>query len=615
MTSERLEQDREWSDPELEQGRGELVWRRVEELQQRYSARYENYRRAYQYLAGDESLALSDNVLAEAHDAIVSELIQSPIRVVLAGKALSFKERRKARMSTWYADAAYAKHRLARLQNRMISDAVAAGIGHFIVQDTDDGPIPERVHPLRLWMDDAECIDAAPDEIIVGHDVPKRELIKDYPEMESEIEGATRMMEQADVDPGRDSLLVLTAYRGGTEDEPGRCVVALPGVSEPLLDEEWTDSPPWGWVVVAPKDKGLVGHSLLLRAESKQLEIDRINGTIQDGSISAVPWLFYDKGRIVDEKHFENRLGLAIPTDGPPDGVVKQYVPVAVHAENYKRIQELRQGIFNSMHASEQFSTGQVPSNVSSGKMVRNLREIQNRRHLATQQELEWAMERLIVELLKGEQRASKRKGGHKVTVSFHGVTRQVAASKMLLDPDQVQVTARASSNLPLEPGVRIEQVQELLAADVGFDAEDFFEVTSDIVDFEGPRRRVTAPRRIIEMQIEQMLEDGDQIIPPKFLPVEAKRTGLRLGTAILCDAMIEEAAEDRLALVRQYLGHLATQIDEATAPPPPPPGMPGPPGMPPGPLPPGPLLPPDPMGPPPMPPPPGGIPGPILGI
>jgi hypothetical protein len=569
--------------------------------------RYAFYERAgdiYNAYTGQEGLR--QNVTAEAVDALASELTQSPIRVVITARALDYDDRQKAKMWEWYADAAFTKHRLPTLQYAMAKDAIIYGIGAFVIVDTEDGPRPERVHPKNLLLDDAGCIDVEPPELIVRYRISRYRLMQDYPEHAKAIEDAPAMEKQ-----GRDAMEVFSAWFDGGDDK-GRHVVAMRGVEKALVDEPWEGRPPWGYVRIVPADEGIVGNSLVLRAESQQQEHDRLTKLIQDASAAAVPYLAYDQTKLVNKDHFENQPDVKIATIGPPQAAIWRYSPEAVHPENYARLASLRQGIFNTMQANDLFAAGEIPKGLESGKAIRNYREVRSRRHLPTQRELEWGAEQLVLELFRGEKRAQEADKGHEIEIYIAGTIQKLKLSEMLTDENQIQIQAKAASALPLEPGVRIEMLQELVEARL-IDDEDFFELSSDVIDFEVARRRVTAPSRFIENEFCEMLKTGEARKPPKFID---KKKALQVGLAAIQDAQLEGAPEDKLTTVRRYLDELGAQIAEeamaqraAAAPPPPmaPPGPPPPPlpsdGLPPGgpPGPPGAEMPPGP--PPPMPP------------
>lgn len=543
---------------------------RAEQIRDDLSERYEAYERAFElYSSNRASEGLRQNVIAEATDALAAELTQSPIRVVITARAVDYDERQAAKLWEWYADAAYVRHRLPALQYLQARDAIIAGIGAFVVVDTEDGPKPERVHPCDLLVDDAGCVDAEPPELVIQHLVSRHRLAADYPEHEEAILEAP-----CDDESDRDALKVYTAW---FEDK--RKVVALRGVDKALYDDKWEGRPPWGYVRVVPPERGLVGHSLVLRAESQQLEHDRLTSLIQDASIYAVPWLFYQQGS-VDPKQFENEPNRRIATTTSPREAVFRAAPEAVHPENYARLQSLRDGIFRTMQANDLFAGGEIPNGLGSGTAIRNYREVRSRRHKPTQRELEWGAVQLVKELVRGEQRAMAD-GGRKVEVQISGVIKRIPLSDMLTDEDQIQMQARPASALAIEPSGQIEQAQEAVEADVGFTREDFFELTSDVIDFEKARRRITASSRFIESTVSEMLKDGLARKPEKFID---KQKALQLGLAAYMDAQVEGCPEERLAVLRGWLDEVAAQIADAAAPPPmpagpmpeamPPPGM-----------------------------------------
>jgi hypothetical protein len=531
---------------------------RANEITETLGDRYQRYQRAYDlYNVEEGQEGLRQNIIAEAVDALASELTQAPIRVVITARALDYDDRQKAKMWEWYADAAFTKHRLPHLQYQMAKDAIIAGIGAFVIVDTEEGPRPERVHPLNLLVDDAQCIDVEPPELVIRHCVSRWRLAQDYPEHAEAILTASTI-DDNNRKQGRDALEVFTAWFDGG-DKPGRHVVALRGVEAALLDEKWEGRPPWGYVRIVPADEGLVGRSLVLRAESQQLEHDRLTKLIQDASAAAVPYLFYQQSALVNADHLENQPDCRIPTNVPPGQAVLRIAPEAVHPENYARLASLRQSIFSTLQANDLFAAGEIPKGLESGKAIRNYREVRSRRHLPTQRELEWGAEQLVWELFRGERRAQEHTDGHEIEIYIAGTIKKLALSEMLTDENQIQIQAKAASALPLEPGVRIEMLQELVEAGLLSQAE-FFELSSDVIDFEVARRRITAPSRFIENEYCEMLKTSEDRKPPKFID---KELSMEVGLAAIQDAQLEGASEEQLAVVRRYLDELGAQIAE----------------------------------------------------
>ena len=487
------------------------------------------------------------------------------------------------------------RHRLAAHQYGLVRDAIIAGVGFGVAVDTPKGPVPERLHPRDVLLDDGQCLDQEPPELLIRRRVSRWRLMQMYPDRADDLRKAPRGALNKTT---KDVLEVFTGWWNAGEDESGRIVVACPGVELPLVDDEWQGRAPWWYLRIIPPIEGFVGESLVLRAASLQDEHDRISSRVSDGIGLAVPRLFVQEGAL-NVKSLDDELGAVVPTVGPPAAVVLQHVPQAASPELYARLGELRRDIFRTLQANEMFASGDIPGGLESGKSIRNYREIRNRRHLPAQREIEWAAEQIMRELIRGEKRASAN-GTHKVTISLSGVMRQIPLSDMLVDEDQIQVQARAASALPLEVAERIERLQELVRDEV-ITVEDFYTMSSDVIDFEAARRRVCAASEHIEAELDAILRDGEARQPEKYIDqVKARKIGL----AMLQRAQLDGAPEDRLALLRQWLDELVARTEEAA--PPPLPGA-GPPGPLPGPLPgPGPGMPPGPPPPPPGMPPPG---------
>jgi len=597
---------------------GERVVARANQILDDLSGRYDNFKRAYRLYGADpdsEGMSLADvlrasalrrNIVAEAVESLASELTQAGTLVSITGTAADFDERQKAEYWDWYSEAAYVRHRLPLLHYQLVLDAIIAGIGIGVIADTDDGPKPERVHPCDLLLDDGGCSTVEPPELGRRLRVSRHLLMQRFPKLADDIKAVPR----SEHSRGREVIEVFEFWFSAGEGKKGRHVQAVKGLEKALVDEPWEGRPPSFYVRIVPDTRTMVGPSLALRAESLQLEHDRISAVLQDGGTYQVPRLVVRRGTC-ELSHLENEPSTAIEVDGLPAQEVYQLLAAAAHPEVYKRLDDLEQAIFRAMQANQMFSSGELPAGIrsGSGKAIKHYRENRSKRHLPAERERDWMAVQLIDELMRGEQRAAAS-GSHQVQIQVSGVLKQIPISEMLLDRDKIQLRAAPTSDLPLDKAVRVEMLAELVKDGI-IPPEEFY-AKSQVVDFKDAERRVTSPTRLAEMYCGAILRDGKSRQPPKHVPYD---TWLSIALERLCLAELDfhdlegasaQRAEVKLKALRQFTDELAARIQEAQAPTPmvapsPDAAIPGPgPAMPPMPPPPngagpmGPPMPPD---------------------
>lgn len=548
----------------------QAVVSRAEQIRDSLAGRYERYRRAYRLYGEDPdnrdddsdyaaAEVLHENLVAMYCESLASELTQGGIRVSITAVAGSFEEKLKAETSEWYADAAYVRHRLPLLHYQLELDAIISGIGIGVVVDTEDGPVPERVHPCDALLDDGGCSTVEPPEFGVLRRVSRHHLMQRYSRLADKLRDTPRMEGSA----GRDVLEVVEFWYDAGKDKKGRHVAAIKGMDVPLFDDEWEGRPPSFYVRVVPSTKSMVGPSLALRAEAMQMEHDRINARLQDGGAARVPRTYIQQGT-VEKDHLEDDMDTVVEVNGIPQQCVYEPTPAAVHPEVYKRLDDLRQAIARSIQSNDMFASGELPAGVrsGSGKAIKHYRENRSKRHAPAERERDWMAVQLIKELIRGEIRAAEDNEGHRVVVQMSGVTKRLPLSEMLVDEEQIQIQASPSSDLPLEAAVRIELLAELVQD--GIISIDDFHSNSQVVDFKDAQRRATAPTRIIEMYIGQILRDGKVRQPPKHIDYQR---ALSISVERLALAELDEAPEARLRALRAWTDEIAARIAEQTAP------------------------------------------------
>lgn len=555
---------------------GPAVVGRAKEIEAAYQDRYSDIETAYDlYEHQDADIGINVNVLAEAIEALAAELTQDPVHTVAMAVGLDYEQRQGVRMTQWYLDAAYHSHRVSELHYLMVRDAGIAGTGYCLVVDGDDGPEPERIHPQDVLVDDAGCSGRVePPELLIRRRLPRERAKQLYPELAEEIARAPRPQEESQ----RDVIETYLAWYDAGEEDEGRMVVALDGCDTAAIDEPWHGRPPWGYLRIVPPTKGLAGISPLLRAASLQAEYTRLLSRIQDAMVYAVPRLFYQDGTI-DPNHLETSYGTDVPVAAPPQQAVYMHVPSAANPEVYAQLDRLRIMIYRAIQANETFAQGEVPQHLKSGVAVMNYREVRNRRLLPVHREIEWAAVRLSEELLRAEARAGDR-GQHRVRLMRSGTLREVPFGEVVSDLDSIQLTAQPVSAFASTVPARIELLQGMYSEGL-ISAEDFHASTTDVVDLETVRRRITASRDVIEDTIDGILRTGEVRMPESYLDLAL---AVRVGRDALLRAQLDEVPGDRLTALRSWLEVVASRLAEQQAPPPAPAGPAGPAPMPPGP-------------------------------
>jgi hypothetical protein len=545
-----------WMEADGTEVAGALVrrWREIRESHQRYDRIVEYYR-----MYGDDYALAFDrvplyrtlrNTLAQAIDAKVAELVQDVPRVTITLRDQSWRAHEQARMWGWYADATYEDHELEALVAQCVRDSSIGGLGAVVIVDEEDGPRPQRVHPMDVGVDDAGCMDIDPPELLIRWRYPRRWLMRRYPEMAEELREAAGCRDAG----GKDVVEVFEGWYEGDDREDGRHVLAVDGVTAPLLDEDWEGRPPWARLAINPSPQGIWGISDIERGAPNQAERSMLSEKIQDGIYWHCPKLLVRQG-MIPEGALDNTHE-PVETVGDPGGPgIREVVMPAVHPEVYQREAALDANIYDDVGANKQFATGEVPDRLESGKAQRTAFVIRNRRLKRAIGEIQHFMRELMVEQVRGERRCYAKNPEHSVNVNVSGVRKNLAASALELDVGSLQIRAKTASSLGLDPASEFDELREMFG-DGLIDLQEFW-YRSSRLDLDGANDLETSHISVIHQHVDDILYEGKARHPERFIDPERAIT---IGTKKLMQAVCDGAPEERLRTLREWIDLCAAE-------------------------------------------------------
>jgi len=569
-----------------------------------YSDRYQHIARMYRmYASGSQTTGTNRlqrqfrrNAAARACDDFSSEVAGNPPALDVTLRDRGFEAKEQARWYQWYQDAAYDKQHMPQLYLRCCKDSWIAGFGFGLCRDYDDGPMLERVHPSNVLLDDAGCDGGVePPELVIQHVTPRHVLMDEHPDRAAKIE---EMAPSVSGMKGRDVVMCMEAWYADK-----RHVLACEGVDQALIDESWEGRWPGAYLVLLEDERGLWGLSLMDRIASMQIARNYAGRTIQRGLRWTVPHIFAPDN-LIDQDELTDDSKLVVRTKGDPRQAVVVTQPVAA-PELFAREEWLDNRIRDDGLATELFAGGIQGDDSTSGKHLREKRDMGVRKLLPQHRAIAEFGKQLLLELVRGEGRVADANPDYRINVKVSGITKNIIPSMIELDVGSIQVEAKPASALPLEASARLDVLTDLYDLQL-IDAEEFH-ANADIIEFEKSRRRKTSIVDLIDLYIEDIVYDGKLRLPRELLIKLAGDRMLREGTLALARAEIdyrddlenggeERQAElrDRLAKLEKWLAYISKTLkrikEEEMAPPPRPappaeamgvpvPGMPPPPG------------------------------------
>ena len=524
---------------------------------------------------------LSHNVIANAVDALVSEVTQTRPRPMATTVGGSYSDQVKAKKLTNYWDAKFIECDVRDLAPQVVRDAIISGVGVMRAYEEHERVSVERIFPVHVLVDDRQCVDVQPRVIYLRRFLDRWYLRELYPEAAREIEEAAAPDPRYayNYDSTQDLVEVIEAWHLPSapaehgEETDGRHVIAI---REAVLLDEFYYRPtfPLAFIRAVPPQRGFWGESLVQRASPAQFELNKLLRRVQESQhLFAAPRIFVSRQSKIVKQHIQNRLGTIVEHDGPPPPVM---TPPSMASDVYRHIDRLSEWIFREMGVSELSATSAKPAGLNSGKALRVYNDVQSRRFI----NLERAYERMHVELAREiaycERVISEEDPSHEVVYeSSGGMSEVIPWREIDLDQDMMRIQVFPASALPTSPAGRIQALQELHAAGL-IDKETFFRL-ADVADFDAARDAVTSPLDLLKKRFGYMLESGSYSPPEPYMDLVR---GQKLAALMVQEAEVQGAEEERLALLRQWISDANALLmraqqemsaaDAAAAPPPP---------------------------------------------
>lgn len=524
------------------------------------------------------------NVLAQAVDTVVSEVVQTrprPMFVTIGGDWL---EQERARKLTYFCDAEFDYCNVQSLAEQAARDAVITGLGILrprIDPATPNRVLIERIFPPNFLVDDRGAIDVMPRSFFVRHLLDKWQLMELYPDHALTIESAPTVDARAWYADGPRSQDVIEVYEAvhlpsTPESDDGRHCLVLNDVV--LADAPYTyDDPPFVFIRTIKPLRRFWGISLVQRAAPTQTELNRVLRRWNESlRLNATSMFFVNRQSRVVKAHMVNQVGAIVEHDGPPP---QQFTPAIMHPQVAAYIEQLEARIYKLMGASELAASSLKPAGLNSGRALQVYNDVQSRRFIS----FERAYEQLFVDLAKWmvtlHAEIAQDNPEHEVLVSDGpSRTNRISWADINIEDGRYRARVFPASAFPTNPAAKIQVMQEMLGAGV-IDQQSFYELALDVPDLESVRNRIVAPIELIHKRLSTMLYEN-VYLPPE--PTMDLALALRETTLAIQRAELDEIPEERVELLRQFLTHVQFLQQAAMAPPSPPFGAGPMPGMPP---------------------------------
>jgi hypothetical protein len=412
----------------------------------------------------------------------------------------------------------------------------------------------------EIMLDDTEAYYGEPRQMHQRKWLHKDVLAQMFPKFKGSIEAATSDSGRSEEYKNRngDMLLVVESWRlpSGPEAKDGKHAICI--ANETLFSEDYDkDYFPFVFFRWQLKPLGFWGMGIAEQLMGLQLEINKILRTIQISMhLVSIPKIFVEASSKIVSAHLNNKIGGVIKYAGqPPTEGKLGSIPI----ELFQHLERLYDKAYQIAGVSQLAAQSQKPAGLDSGKALRVFNDLESERFLSVQQRDEQAFldaAKIMIDKAKDISKATKN---YEVKVPGSGFLKTIKWEDVQLDSDQYIMQCFPASALSQTPAGRLQEVQELMQA--GFIGKEDGMKLLDFPDLKSFYNMANAGVEDIEKQIEDMMEKGEYQTPEPY-------QNLQYGIIKMQQAYLmyraQNAPEDRLELLRQWMEDAKAMLDVA---------------------------------------------------
>ena len=455
------------------------------------------------------------------------------------------------------------KYKIPHLINMAMRDAMINRVGYIkIIHENKKAGIElgvERIYSNEIIIDPSDGYYNNPYKMIHRKVVPIAVALKMFPKFKQQIETAKVMeVRQAqNTHTYTPSIVIAEAWCKNTYLPGGRHVIAIENCT--FIDEEY-DKDYFPVVKVDYNEPiiGWLGQSVIQELAPLQREVDRVLSTMQAiMKLVSVPRIFYDVNSQMNPDHFTNKVGLMIGMD------LKNGVAPIIHngagmpPELMQQLEFLVSQMYSRIGLTQTDTQGQQPMGIESGEALKTLGNTAAERWQLLKKNYEQYHINLVETILK-------EMSNHHVKVNtldkMIGL-KQISSAVIPKDFDTFVLQVLPVSSLPTDPAGKIDTVERWVMN--GWVDKDSAAELLQMPDIEAYNAMKQAPRKFVELSIEEMLDTGKYVAPEPYDPLDFAMT-----TALQSYSWERMNGKDetKLTLLRRYINDCNRLIKQIPA-------------------------------------------------
>jgi hypothetical protein len=514
------------------------------------------------------------NAVRSCVDTVRVETIQARPRPLFLTSGGDWTLRRKGQKMGKFVEGVFNECAFDRLASSVVLDALTSPWGCVqIVQDEFTGRAAlRRILPGELWVDRRDGHYGAPRSVYLTRWVDRTVLQELYPKHANEIETARDELnlQWQWSDSESDLVCVVEAWHlpSGPNAKDGRHVVVC---SACTLDEEaWTaQSFPFAFLRWKTPTSGFHARSLADELRKIQRALNVAAADIEDGQeLHAHTKIWLPLNSKVNKGHFTGDAGRFIEGAVKPEPIVFP----AVSPEVYRWFDRLLELAYQMSGVAVAAARSEKPAGTTSGRAIRLTADLQSKRFLDFARAYEQFYIDVSREIVRLMERLSEEDSSYDVAYQGKGHAERIAWNDVRIDESSYILQTWPTNLLPSTPQGKLDSVVDLVSTGfterLGIPAEQILKLL-DFPDIEAAFGLVTASWDRVEQILEIMLDEGKYLPPEPFYNLS-----LCLGAAVrhYQQWQIWGVPEERMELLRQWIGDCKALLLAANPPAPPPP-------------------------------------------
>jgi len=517
------------------------------------------------YAATEELLTpnrLTLNVVQSIVDTAEAMIADDMMRIKFRTSGGTYRSQKQSEDLTTFVGGQFYQTGFRALSPQIFKDGCIFGDGFLKIFEEADTIAIERVFPNEIKVDDLDGRYGKPQTLYHCKEVSKAYLQAKYPK-KAEAIGAVFASHSSGVGSSLTDPVTFTEAWHLPSIDGGKdgCHAMVVGDVSLLDDTAWQDPFPIAKFPWNPRPLGYFAQGIPEQVKGIQIEINYILRKIQQHMTLNAAHLMVPAGANFNNNQWNNKALGRIDYSGEKPPTIQ--VVDAISPQYAQMLEGLYQKAFELTGISQLSAQSRKPAGIDSGKGLRELVDIQSRRFKRNGKRWQQFYLDVAQHMIRLAKRIDERgNGSYKILAEKNDALVELRWKDVNIDEADYIMTGWPANLLPETPGGQKQDAIEMLEGGL-LTPEEGLELLGDFEDVKAIVKRKTAPRRLIEKIISQILDGGAFIAPEPYMD-------LLLGFKEMQNAYIEysmlDVSKEKLSMMRDWIDQAKYLIEKAEA-------------------------------------------------